>query len=214
MHVPYRRLLQRHEFAPNNVGHFKWRQMRNEHIASSCLWYCSPWASCHIRKIACCACAGIAGNVSPPPRDSDTVMHHGTCVTHVPWCMPGSLTSGFLWSRWRGKHFRHSRRIRNPQLYVSGKRPAGYDMLTHNISTFSAYSFATKLCLVITRYYYIVSTHWYRCFLPGGHDPNILKGIIFKEFTNYCWLILSYLFISICIHRWFVIYMLKDIYRW
>ena len=25
-------------------------------------------------------------------------MHHDTCVTHVPWCMPGSLTSSFLWS--------------------------------------------------------------------------------------------------------------------
>ena len=25
-------------------------------------------------------------------------MHHGTCVTHVPCCMPGSLTSGFFWS--------------------------------------------------------------------------------------------------------------------
>ena len=24
-----------------------------------------------------------------------------SCVTHVPWCMLGSLTSGFLWSRWR-----------------------------------------------------------------------------------------------------------------
>ena len=25
---------------------------------------------------------------------SDPGMHHGTCVTHVPWCMPGSLTRG------------------------------------------------------------------------------------------------------------------------
>ena len=25
---------------------------------------------------------------------SDLGMHHGTCVTHVSWCMPGSLTSG------------------------------------------------------------------------------------------------------------------------
>ena len=53
--------------------------------------------------------------------------HHGlavpTCVTHVPWCMSGSLTSGFLWSRWRGKRSRHSRRMRNLQFYVSGKRP-------------------------------------------------------------------------------------------
>ena len=30
---------------------------------------------------------------------SNPDMHHGTCVTHVPWCMPESLTSGFLWSR-------------------------------------------------------------------------------------------------------------------
>ena len=50
-------------------------------------------------------------------------MHHSTCVTHVPWCMPGSLTSGLLWSRWRGKRSRHSRRMRNPQFFVSSERP-------------------------------------------------------------------------------------------
>ena len=33
---------------------------------------------------------------------SDPDMQHGTCVTHVPWRMPGSLTSSFLWSRRRG----------------------------------------------------------------------------------------------------------------
>ena len=52
-----------------------------------------------------CACAGNAGNVFPSPQVSDPDMHHGTCVTHVPWCMPGSLTSGFLWHRRRGKTF-------------------------------------------------------------------------------------------------------------
>ena len=26
-------------------------------------------------------------------------MHRGTCVTHMPWCIPVSLTSVFLWSR-------------------------------------------------------------------------------------------------------------------
>ena len=59
----------------------------------------------------------------PPPRVSDPDMHHGTRVTHVPWRMPGSLTSGFLWSRWRGKRSWYSRRIHNPQFCVSGKRP-------------------------------------------------------------------------------------------
>ena len=44
---------------------------------------------------------GIPGTFSLPPRISDPDMHDGMCVTHVPWCMTGSLTSGFLWSRWR-----------------------------------------------------------------------------------------------------------------
>ena len=43
----------------------------------------------------------------PPPRVSNPDMHHGTCVTHVPWCMPGSLTSSSLWSQWQGKNTRH-----------------------------------------------------------------------------------------------------------
>ena len=66
-----------------------------------CCWvggYGLVWASHQIRKIAVCACAGNAGNVSPhrrfrrKPLVSDPGMHHGTCVTHVPWCMSGSLT--------------------------------------------------------------------------------------------------------------------------
>ena len=57
------------------------------------------------------------------PQFSDPDMHHGTCVTHVPWCMPESLTSSFLWIRWRGNRSRHSRRMRNPRFCVSGKRP-------------------------------------------------------------------------------------------
>ena len=65
----------------------------------------------------------MPGTFSPPPWVGDPDRHHGTCVTHVPWCMPGSLTSGFLWSQWRGKRPRHARRMRNPQFYVSNKRP-------------------------------------------------------------------------------------------
>ena len=60
--------------------------------------------------------AHAPGTFSPPPRISDPNMHQGTCAMHVPRCMPGSLTSGFLWSRWRRKRSRHSRRMRNPQF--------------------------------------------------------------------------------------------------
>ena len=45
----------------------------------------------------------MAGTFSPPTRVRNPDMHHDTCVTHVPRCIPGSLPSGFLWSRWWGK---------------------------------------------------------------------------------------------------------------
>ena len=63
------------------------------------------WASCQISKIADAHAPGMLGTFSPPSRVIDPDMHHGTCVTHVPWCMPGSLTIGFLWNRRRGKTF-------------------------------------------------------------------------------------------------------------
>ena len=57
------------------------------------------WASCQIPKIAGAHAPGMPGTFSPPPEASDPDMHYGT------WCMPESLTSGFLWSRRRGKTF-------------------------------------------------------------------------------------------------------------
>ena len=42
---------------------------------------------------------GMPGTFSPSSRVSNLDMHHGTYVMHVPWWMPGSLTTGFLWSR-------------------------------------------------------------------------------------------------------------------
>ena len=59
---------------------------------------------------------GMPGTFSPPPRVSDPDMYHGSCVTHVPWCMSGSLTGGFIWNRWRGKRSRHYQRLRIPQF--------------------------------------------------------------------------------------------------
>ena len=74
-------------------------------------------------KVRVAHAPGMPGTFSPAPWVSDPDMHQGTCVTHVPCCMPGSLTSGFLWIRWRWKRSWHSRRMCIPQFYVSGKRP-------------------------------------------------------------------------------------------
>ena len=67
--------------------------------------------------------AHVPRTFSLPPRVCDPGMHHGTSMKHMPCCMLGSLSCGFLWSRCRGKRSRHPRSMRNPQFYVSGKRP-------------------------------------------------------------------------------------------
>ena len=46
---------------------------------------------------------GMPETFSPPPQISVPDMHHDTFVTRVAWCVPGSLTSGFLWS-WGGEN--------------------------------------------------------------------------------------------------------------
>ena len=84
------------------------------------LWY-GPLA--RYVKLRVSHAPGMLRTFSPPPRVSDPDLHHGTSARHVPWCMPGSLTSVFLWSKWRGKRSRHSRRMHKPQFYVSGKKP-------------------------------------------------------------------------------------------
>ena len=53
------------------------------------------WPLTRYVKLRVAHAPGIPGTFSPPTRVSDPDMHHGTCVTHVPWCMPGSLTISF-----------------------------------------------------------------------------------------------------------------------
>ena len=40
-------------------------------------------------------CRGLCYRLQRKPRVGDPGMHHGTCVTHVPWCMSGSPTRDF-----------------------------------------------------------------------------------------------------------------------
>ena len=100
-----RRYFNTHKFYIYCLSYFWWYTLKwnnQSHIRES-----SPlvWASYQIREVAGAHAPGMLGTFSPPPLVSDPDMHHGTCVTHVPWCMPGSLTSRFLLSRRRGKTF-------------------------------------------------------------------------------------------------------------
>ena len=106
----------------------------------------SPWASCQIRKIAGAYARGMPGTFSPSPQVSDPDMHHGTWVTYVPWYIPGSLTSGFLWKRRRGKTFPAFPVHAQPAI-LSGKRSmllkgapsAVFDVVTPPISCSFSY---------------------------------------------------------------------------
>ena len=85
-----------------------------------------PWASCQIRKLAGCTCAGNAENVfSAKMRIREPDMHHGTCVTHV---MHASIAN--VWFPLKlvaGKTFPSSRRMRNPQFSYLVRGPCNLD---------------------------------------------------------------------------------------
>ena len=103
---------------------------------------------------------GKPGTFSPPPRVSDSDMHHDTCVTHVLWCMPWSLTSGFLWIRWRGERSRDSRCMRNPQFYVSSKRPFEHQcQAVHGNSNSNSNKRAFILVILLTFTHMSPGTH-------------------------------------------------------
>ena len=91
-------------------------EMQSLHFTAVYWWLCTRLWFLHgplarYVKLWVAHAPGMPGTFSPPPQVNDPDMHHGTCITHVPLCMPRSITSGFLWSRWQGKRFRHSRHI-------------------------------------------------------------------------------------------------------
>ena len=120
---------------------------------------------------------GMPGMFSPPPRVSDPDMHHGTCVTHVPWCMPGSLTCGFLWFRWRGKRSRHSRRMRNPRFYVSVKRPIAGDTIRIPVP---CHTVNVALQLSVGNVFDLLN---FKCIIT--HDPVVLGKALLIQYGGF-----------------------------
>ena len=72
-------------------------------------------------------------------------VRHARAVIHV-----GSANTG-----WRGRRFRHSRRMRNPQSYVSGKRPMVKRMKERTLpstkcfqTVFMIHKYAFLVCII------------------------------------------------------------------
>ena len=84
-----------------------------------------------------------------------------TCITTSASRMPGSFISGFLCSRW-GKRSRYSRRMRNPQFCISGKRPI---VKLISQSHFSLIHILVHIWGVFREDQLIISRHLYRWWL-------------------------------------------------
>ena len=85
-----------------------WRDMDSRDPFNHTSQRCSNWLLTRCTKLWVTHTPGMPGTFSPQLQVSYPGMQYGTCVTHVPRWMLGSLTSGFLWSRWRGKRSQHS----------------------------------------------------------------------------------------------------------
>ena len=132
----------------SSVSHICWSQWLHIHV----------WALARNVKLGVAHAPGMPGTFSPPPRVNDPDMHHGTCARHAPWCIPGSLSSGFRWSRWRGKRFR---RVHNLQFNVPGKRSMVLFLVQEQVQDwkkyFLAYARIRSPCVQFSRANYYAS---------------------------------------------------------
>ena len=99
-----------------------------------------------LRKIVRCACAGMRGTFSPTSKETASWrsrhasphVRHACAVMHV----------GIANLQWRWKLSRHSRHMRNPQFYVSGKRSMGTGQSPHTPTRFGVDS-KTLICFQV-----------------------------------------------------------------
>ena len=76
---------------------------------------------------------------------SDSHLHHGTCVTHVPWCILGSLSSGFLWWQENAPGIRGACTVRSFTYLVRGPCSLGLAVLLTNLCLFQIEKYTLRL---------------------------------------------------------------------
>ena len=65
---------------------------------------------------------GMPGTFSPPPTSKEAASQRSRHASRHVRDARAEMHVGIANPRWRGKRSRHSRRMRNPQFYVSGRR--------------------------------------------------------------------------------------------
>ena len=113
-------------------------------------------------------------------------VHHGTCVTHVPWWMPGSITSGggenvpSIPVACATRNFTYLVRVPcDPNLSIYPYARYGCMHLSHNEGLSKLYE------LVSVRH--LCNTAWY------FHIYMLRTPLCGKDFCCYLWVIISFL---------------------
>ena len=134
----------------------------------------------------------MPGTFSLPSRVSDPDSITARASRMCRDSMPGSLSSGFLWSWWQGKRSWHSRRKRNLQLYVSGKRPmvlwSRFALLKSELSRHSRFlkwswappQYKDRLFYVYGFHVLKTTQSWERLFINMG-IPMLVRWYLYIE---------------------------------
>ena len=77
---------------------------------------------------------------------------------NVPWCLPGSPTSGFLGSRWQGNIFGIPGAWATHNFYVSVKRPIGSAMVSLSSNYMCLFSVHFDMPHITTNFHFISQT--------------------------------------------------------
>ena len=74
-------------------------------------------------KLRIAPAPGMPGMFSPPPASKEIASQRSRHASRHVRHARAVMQIGIANPRWRGKRSRHSRRMRNPHSYLSGKRP-------------------------------------------------------------------------------------------
>ena len=81
------------------------------------------WATYQIRQLRIVRAPGMPRTFSLPPTSKETTSKRSRHASRHVRDARAVMHVGIANPRWREKRSKHSRRMRNPQFYVSGKRP-------------------------------------------------------------------------------------------
>ena len=104
---------------------FVWQFDKHDDYSTSgqVMSWCRHGSLTRYTKLRFAHAPGMPGTISPPPTSKETASQRSRHAPRHVRDARAVMHFGIANPRWRGKHSRHSRRMRNSQFCVPGKRP-------------------------------------------------------------------------------------------